>query len=149
MNAVSLLNELEEELRDKRGVLTKKDTGRCVAIIDRLKESLPLAIEESEYIVAQQQQILKNADVVAKNTIRAAEERAMHLVGTTELMRKAEEEARQLLERTSAKCDLLVRRTKEHLDKMFMETEQFLLSTLSMIRTNREELRSAMLVKRD
>ena len=46
-------------------------------------------------------------------------------------------------------CDTLVHHTKEHLDRTFKETEQFLLSTLTMIRNNREELRGAMISNPD
>lgn len=108
---------------------------------------LPAAFEESNYIIQKQQQILRNADIVAKNTLRAAVEKAEHLVGTTDIVRRAEDESKKMLEKTAEKCDLLVKKTKEHLDTMFLETEQFLLSSLKMIRTNREELRDAMLLK--
>ena len=44
-------------------------------------------------------------------------------------------------------CDALVDKTKAHLDIMFRDVEQFLQSSLAMIRNNREELRGAMIVK--
>lgn len=147
MNVMDLLYELEEELRDKRSVFGKKDPNRCIAIVEQLKEMLPAALEESDYIIQKQRQILKNADIVAKNTLKAAEEKADHLVGTTDVLRKAEDEAKKMLDKTAARCDLLVKKTKEHLDSMFIESEQFLLSSLNMIRTNRAELRDAMLIK--
>lgn len=146
MNIVDLLYELEEELRDKRSGF-KKDSGRSIAIIEQLKEMMPAALDESDYIIQNQRQILKNADIVAKNTLKAAEEKADHLVGTTDVLRKAEDEAKKMLDKTAARCDLLVKKTKEHLDSMFVETEQFLLTSLNMIRTNRAELRDAMLIK--
>ena len=146
MNPLELLSELEDELRDKRGIL-RKDGGRMLAIVGQLRESIPLALDEADYIVGKQQQILKNADVVARNTLRAAEERAEHLAGTTEIMRKADIDAKKMLDKTATRCDVLVKKTKEHLDSMFIEAEQFLLSTLTMIRTNREELRDALLIK--
>ncbi|MCL2676159.1 MAG: hypothetical protein FWE84_06250 [Firmicutes bacterium] len=145
MNVMDLLHELEEELTDKR--FGKKDPSRCIAIVEQMKEMLPAALDESDYIIQKQRQILKNADIVAKNTLKAAEEKADHLVGTTDILRKAEDEAKKMLDKTAGRCDLLVKKTKEHLDVMFVETEQFLLSSLNMIRTNRAELRDAMLIK--
>jgi len=146
LNPLELLNELEDELRDKRGML-RKENGRVFAVISELRESVTLSLEEADYIVKKQKQILKNADTVARNTLKAAEERAEHIIGTTEIMQKAEGEAKNLMNKTANKCDVLVKKTKEHLDTMFIDAEQFLLSTLTMIRTNREELREAMLIK--
>jgi hypothetical protein len=147
MNSLELLCDLEEELKDKRGLLSRKDGMRCMTIIQELKSAIPMEIEEANYIISKQKEILKNADIVAKKTLRAAEEKADHLVGTTDVLRKAESDAKNMLDKTSIKCDLLIKKTKEHLDALFVETEQFLLSTLSVIRTNRQELRDALLRK--
>jgi len=146
MGPLELLNELEEELRGARGV-HRKDGGRVFGILSQLRDSVGYNLEEANYIVKKQKQILKNADIVAKNTLKAAEERAEHMLGTTEIMQKADAEAKIMMDKTAAKCDVLVKKTKEHLDGMFIDAEQFLLSTLTMIRTNREELRAAMLIK--
>jgi len=146
MNPIQLLDELEHELRDFR-VLHKKENGKVFGVLDQLRESVIFNLEEANYIVNKQKQILKNADIVAQNTLKAAEERAEHMVGTVEVMQKADMAAKNLMNKTANKCDALVKKTKEHLDSMFIEAEQFLLSNLTMIRTNREELREAMLIK--
>lgn len=145
-----LIDQLEVELGGKPGLFGKKvDAGRCLAILDRIRQVLPNELGEAQFVVENKRKILENADTVAKNTIREAEERAEHIIDNTEIIKRAETEAKQILETAYMQCDTLVHHTKEHLDNTFRETEQFLLSTLTMIRNNREELRGAMITKPD
>lgn len=141
MDVFQIISLLESELTEKRGQLRKKvDAGACYELCDRLRHSLPESIEEANFILANKQKILVNADTAAKNTIREAEDRATHLLDNAELRRRSEQEARRLIDETNVKCDNLVQRTKEHLDGVFKDLEQFLVSALSLIRRNRDEL---------
>ncbi len=143
-----LIDELDEELCGRRGLFSKKvDIDRCAAIVEELKNNVPETLNDVNYILDNKQKILDNADVVAKNTIKAAEERAKQLTQSTEVIRLARLEANRMLDKANSDCDMLISKTKDHLDKLFLETEQFLLSTLSMIRTNREELRKVFIYK--
>lgn len=144
-DALEILDELREELNSSRGIFSKKaDIALCADLCDKLAELLPASLKDAEYVNQKRKEILANADVVAKNTIRAAEEKAEKLSGDTEIVKKAQESAAQIVENAYVQCDNLIMRTQAHLDNMFKEIEQFLLSTLSVVRTNREELRSAI-----
>lgn len=145
-----IIDELDEELSSKRGLFSKKvDVNKCAALVEELKSNVPETLDDVNYILDNKQKILDNADIVAKNTIKAAEERAKQLAQSTEVVRLARFEANRLIDSVNSECDMLIEKTKEHLDKMFLETEQFLLSSLSMVRTNREELRKAFIYKND
>ncbi|MCI8458442.1 MAG: hypothetical protein HFE46_02100 [Clostridia bacterium] len=149
MDVLQLLEQLEQELGDRKGGLFSKkvDIGRCSQLVRQIRGSLPDTLREAQYVVENKQKILENADSVAKNTMREAEERAEHIIDNSELTKRAEMEAKQLMETAYMQCDALVDQTKTHLDIMFRDVEQFLQSTLAMIRNNREELRGAMIVK--
>ena len=151
MDIMNLLNELETELSDKKGGLfgKKVDLDKCYNLVVKIKTNLTATLRESEYIMENKRKILENADVVAKNTIREAEERAEHMIDKSDIMRMAELEAQRLIDNAYAQCDALVHHTKDHLDATFKDTEQFLLSTLTMIRNNREELRGATIIKKN
>ncbi|MDE7464177.1 MAG: hypothetical protein K2M48_04015 [Clostridiales bacterium] len=145
-DVLEILEHLREELNTSHGLFSKKpDIEMCCDLCDKLARVLPGALEEAEYVKQRRKEILANADVVAKNTIRAAEEKAEKLASESEVVRSAQTSAKQIIENAYAQCDNLILRTKAHLDNMFKETEQFLLSTLSVVRTNREELRSALI----
>lgn len=144
---MNILEELEAELSDKKGFFSKKiDLDKCLDLVLQIKTNLPAVLQEAQYIMDNKRKILENADLVAKNTIREAEERASHMIDKSEITRMAEIEYQKLLSNAHSQCDGLVRHTKDHLDNMFKETEQFLLSTLTMIRNNREELRNAVII---
>ena len=149
MDVRRIIDELETELGERRGGLFSKkiDIGKCVQLTKAIRGAMPDAVREAEYVVENKQKILENADSVAKNTIREAEERAEHIIDNSELIKRAELEAKQLMETAYMQCDALVDKTKAHLDIMFRDVEQFLQSSLAMIRNNREELRGAMIVK--
>ena len=151
MDIMNLLNELETELSDKKGGLfgKKVDLDKCYNLVVKIKTNLTATLRESEYIMENKRKILENADVVAKNTIREAEERAEHMIDKSDIMRMAELEAQRLIDNAYAQCDALVHHTKDHLDGTFKDTEQLLLSTLTMIRNNREELRGATIIKKN
>lgn len=147
MDVMKLLEELDEELNNHRGLFTKKvDVDKCADLVRKIRKTLPETLREAEYVVANRDKILDNADSVAKNTIREAEDRAEHIVDNSEIIRRAEMDAKRIIDSAYAQCDALTRHTKDHLDNTFKEVEQFLLSTLTMIRNNREELRAAMIV---
>ena len=149
MDVMRIIDELEAELGERRGGLFSKkiDIGKCVQLTKAIRGAMPDAVREAEYVVENKQKILENADSVAKNTIREAEERAEHIIDNSELIKRAELEAKQLMETAYMQCDALVDKTKAHLDIMFRDVEQFLQASLAMIRNNREELRGAMIVK--
>lgn len=141
--ALEILDELMDELNSSsHGIFSKKpDIPLCCDLCDKLARTLPSSLENAEYVNQKRKEILANADVVAKNTIRAAEERAEKLVSESEVVLKAQEDAKRIIEAAYTQCDNLMLRTKAHLDEVFKEVEQFLLNTLSLVRTNREELR--------
>jgi len=144
---VKIIEELESELLDKKGFFSKKiDVDRCVELTQSLKESMPASISEAHKVLGTRNKILSNADMVAMDTIKEAEERASHIVDKSEIVQAAQIESRKIIDMAYMQCDMLVDRTKTHLDNMFKDIEQFLLSTLAMIRNNREELRGAMIM---
>ncbi|MCX4312322.1 MAG: hypothetical protein OSJ83_00435 [Clostridia bacterium] len=144
-DALEILSRLRGELDGGRGLFSKKpDLPLCVELCDKLAKILPEEMNDAEYVKHKRKEILANADIVAKNTIRAAEEKANNLVSESEVVRGSQTAANRIIESAYAKCDNLIIRTKAHLDNLFKETESFLLSTLAVVRTNREELRAAL-----
>ena len=146
MNLTELINELDEELNGRKGLFNRRvDITRCVEIFEEIKRLLPPALTEAELVVKSREKILDNADTVAQNIIKEAEERAVHLSESSEVIKLAERQGRDMLDKTYRQCDALMQKTKEHLDEMFSETEAFFQSILNMLKTNRNELRGAVL----
>lgn len=134
---------IENELVDGRGYFRRKiDGNRCMQLLDELKNSLPECIVEAQKIVDSKQKILQNADFVAKNTISTAENKARRLASGSEIEQLAQSEAKKIVDKASIQREVLIDKTKEHLDAMFDEAERFVLSLLNTIRKNRQELKA-------
>ncbi len=143
MNPISLLELIEDELVDSKGYFRRKvDGNRCVKLIHELKNSLPECIVEAQRIVDHKHKILQNADFVAKNTISTAENKARRLAEVSEIEQLAQNEAKKIVDKASVQREVLIDKTKEHLDGLFDEAEKFLVTLLNLIRKNRQELKS-------
>lgn len=139
----TLLELLEEELIDAKGYLKRKiDVGRCVQLLDALKESLPQYVVEAQKIVECKQSILQNADAIAQKTILTAEQKATKILSESELTKRAELEAKKIINKASIQRDVLIDKTKTHLQNVFDQTEQMLQGLIAMIHKNRQELKS-------
>lgn len=109
MDIMQLLDELEAELSDKKGFFGKKvDLDKCYNLVRQIKTNLPSTLRETEYVMENKRKILENADIVAKNTIREAEERAEHMIDNSEILRMADLESKKMIESTMMQCDGLV-----------------------------------------
>ena len=83
MNVEELLDMLEETLEEGTAVpfaAAKRvvDVDRCRDIVDEVRNNLPDELRDSKKIVADREQILKNAQTDADNIIKQAEERARY-----------------------------------------------------------------------
>ena len=145
MDLNELIAEMDGELVGRSGLYNKKaDPARCASLWNEIKALLPSAIEEAELVSRNRIRILENADVVAQNVIKEAEERAGQLTDNAEIVRRAEKRGREVLDEAYRQCDELVMKTKKHLDGMFRDAETFFRNTLDTIKTNRTELRGAI-----
>lgn len=145
MDLNELIAEMDDELVGRSGLFNKRaDLARCASLWADIKALLPIAMEEAEFVSRNRLRILENADIVAQNVIKEAEERAEQLTDGAEIARRAEKRSREVLDEAYRQCDELVLKTKEHLDGMFKDAETFFKNTLDTIKTNRNELRGAI-----
>lgn len=96
MNVEELLDMLEETLEEGTAVpfaAAKRvvDVDRCRDIVDEVRNNLPDELRDSKKIVADREQILKNAQTDADNIIKQAEERARVLVGQRDHQARTED----------------------------------------------------------
>ena len=144
MDIIQLIEELEQEFSQGKNFLWSKKSlvnlERCAELIDELKVNLPTALQEARYVLSQKETIIANANELADKTIKEAELRAEQLVGESELIKKSEEEAQEILDNANKRCNHLMNVTRENIDKMLKAVEDYLLENLHIVRSNREEL---------
>ena len=151
MDLRSYLNELEIELTDKKGGLfgKKVDIDRCLDIINDMYGVIPSAVNEANVVLNKKAEIISGAQSLAKQTIGEAEIRAEQIISDSEITKRAQTEASRILETAQMQSDTLLHKTTEHLEAMFTDIEQYLVSNLNMIRNNREELREALTLRKE
>lgn len=112
MNVEELLDMLEETLEEGTAVpfaAAKRvvDVDRCRDIVDEVRNNLPDELRDSKKIVADREQILKNAQTDADNIIKQAEERARVLVSDKEITKRAQKMAVELVNAAQAQAKRL------------------------------------------
>ena len=144
MDIVQIISELEQEFVNSKNFLWSKKTlvnmDKCASLIAELKANLPPAIQEATYVLSKKEQIMNNAHAEAKRTIAEAEFRAEQLVSSSEIFKKSEQAAQELMDRANKKCTQLYTVTKENVDKMLKSVEMYLDENLNIVRRNRDEL---------
>ena len=144
MDIVQIISELEQEFVNSKNFLWSKKTlvnmDKCASLIAELKANLPTAIQEATYVLSKKEQIMNNAQAEAKRTIAEAEFRAEQLVSSSEILKKSEEAAQEVLDKANKKCTQLYAVTKENVDKMLRSVEMYLDQNLNVVRRNRDEL---------
>lgn len=144
MDIVQIISELEQEFVNSKNFLWSKKTlvnmDKCASLIAELKANLPSAIQEATYVLSKKEQIMNNAHAEAKRTIAEAEFRAEQLVSSSEIFKKSEQAAQELMDKTNKKCTQLYMVTKENVDKMLKSVEMYLDENLNIVRRNRDEL---------
>ena len=148
MDIVQIINELEQEFASSKNFLWSKktlvDMDKCASLIAELKANLPAAIQEASYVLSKKDQILNNAKSEAKHTVAEAEFRAEQLVSSSEIFKKSENAAAEMIDKANKKCEQLYIVTKENIDKMLRSVEMYLDQNLAVVKRNRDELEKAI-----
>lgn len=153
MDIKVIIEELEKELSDSKNFMFNKKKAvvnmeKCGSLIEELKHSLPPAIQEANYILGQKDKILMQAKEQAENTLREAEIRVEQLLSESSLVRKAENEAEEILDTANKKANQMMAAVKSNIDKMLKSVEDYLMENLNIVRSNREELNGSLLMQR-
>lgn len=148
MDIVQIIDELEREFASSKNFLWSKKTlvnmDRCASLIAEIKANLPSAIQEASYVLSKKEQILNNAIAEAKHTVAEAEFRAEQLVSSSEIFRKSEQAANEMIEKANKKCEQLYLVTKENIDRMLKSVEVYLDQNAAVVKRNRDELENAI-----
>jgi len=148
MDINQIIEELEAELAKSKNFLWGKKNDRCMQLLDELKRNLPVALKEASYLLSQRDKILFQAQESAKKTLIEAEQRAEHIVSESELVRRAESEAEDIVETANRRTSQMYSATKSNLDKMLKSVEDYLTQNLHVVRNNREELNGTLFGKK-
>lgn len=145
----SLLDKLENELLSaKNAVFSKKamvDTQACIQLISEIKNGLPSTIKKAQNVLDESDELINESRRKAKEIIEDAEKRADEIVSQSEILRRAEKDAKSIRNEAIQFANTLKGDSRIYVDDMFADVEKFLADTIACIRNNREELRGSII----
>lgn len=114
-------------------------------LIDEIRYNLPDVITEANEVVRDRNKIIRDSKIEAESIIKKAEERARQLIAQQEITRQAEEIARETVSTAQKKATEFRTNTYRCLDEMLETTEKMLTTNLEDIKTTRNTLRKTNL----
>lgn len=146
MNIYEIISQVEEELGESRsGLFHKKvDVVKVADLIEQLKNNLPKSLEEASYLVSKKEKILETAKSDAQALIDDANQKAKNMISDNAVIKKAEEEAKKMMDTTIKRCEQLLETTKNNVDKILKAVEDYLAEHLNIVHDSRDELSSTL-----
>lgn len=146
MNIYDIIAELEEEVGEaKPGLFHKKlDANRLAELVDKLRHNMPKAVEEASYVLSQKDKILSSAKSDAVAVLEDANNKAKNMIAENSVTKRAEEEAKKMLDVTIKRCEQLLDTTKNNVDKILKAVEDYLAEHLNIVHDSRDELSSTL-----
>lgn len=122
------LDRLEEMIIDSRHIpftaIALVSEGKFLDQLDLVRVSLPEAVREAEEIVHHKEDILLQAEDYAEQIIEAAHERANQILDEMGLIRRAEQQAAEILAQVQEDCLALQEQTLSEIDQMRQAAQQ-------------------------
>lgn len=148
MDIFQIIDELEQEFVNSKNFLWSKkslvDMDKCATLVSELKASLPTAIQEARYVLSKKDELLKDAQSESERILSETKKQVEHMVTTSEIAKKSEKYADELVDKANHKCEQLFLVTKENIDKMLKSVETYLDQNLEVVKHNRDELEGAI-----
>ena len=145
MEILSILETLEDIVEKSVSV---PFLGKCLVdreeileIIKEMRLKLPEDMKQAKWVKDERQRILLEAQKEANNVIKDAENKISSLVDEHEITKKAYEQANEIVSNAQKNAREIRMGTREYADSILNKVEEILKDTLSVIETNREELK--------
>ena len=143
-----VLDELDAIVRDASGVPIRKgravvDRSDLLVMLDELRGSLPPELAEAEEIRRECGAIVAAAEEEAERIIENAHHRADAMVPETELCRRAERRAREILEGAESYAEEVADGSEVYRDRVMGQLEGWFQDSIVSVGESRQELGSS------
>lgn len=120
--------------------------SEVLGLIDKAMDALAEDTREAERVTATSLETLERAQLEAAQIIKAAEDKAVFLAGSTPVMEAARAKAAELERRSIAEAEALRREADAYVDGRIASFEAALQKTMGQVRTMRSRLASRSLL---
>lgn len=142
-----LIAQLEEIfVSAKKSMFSSNDAivnrNQVLDILARMRINYPEVIKEAQYLVSDCDNQRKKALEYGSRIVEEAEARRDRLLDENEILIQAKEEAEKIRAEAYALHDKSVYEVKVKIDQLLSDSEMTLRDALSLVRSNREDLRN-------
>ena len=145
MEIFTLLENIEDILEKSKGVpFSNKvlvDKEEILEIISELRLKLPEELKQAKWIKEERQRILVEAQKVADDIVKEAENRIISMIDEHEITKKAYEKKAEIIETANEMSREISKGTKDYADNLLNGIEVSLQEALKIIQNNRNELK--------
>ena len=142
-----LIDMLYEMIDGAKGVLMAPD--KCIIVreealdlLDDLKGQLPLELKKAQDLIRARDEFVENAKKEADKIRRQADLDAKTIVGESEITRVARDKANEMLRRAEERSKSMINVTNEYTDDALRRTEEAIQMALDEIRESRMRFRA-------
>lgn len=122
-----LLDMLYEMIDDARGSFNgtcKIDRDKALDILDEVKRTYPVEVDEAQRIVSSRKEYLDKAQEDAERIRKQAEEQARHMIDEDEIQARVKAKATEILHETENTCREKVQQAQEQASTVTQKAEQ-------------------------
>jgi vacuolar-type H+-ATPase subunit H len=145
MDIYEIIEKMEDNLdRSNKIPFINKiliDKNEIMEIIKELRLNLPDSIKRAEWIMQEEKVIIDKAKKEASKMMENTESKIKSLVDESDITKRAYEQASNLIESAQKNSREIKIGTKQYADKILMKVEDTLKDTLSVVKSNRDELK--------
>ena len=146
ISVTELLDMLEDSLEKSwslplSGGRSVVDVEKLLDIVSDVRLNLPTELKQAKMIVADRQDILKEAKAEAEKIIRDAELKAKRLVSEDQLVKDAKARANQMLVAAQTQAIEVKHLTNDYVEKVLSSSEETLLKNLQVLKEAHSAIR--------
>lgn len=143
-----VLDELESLVYESSSVPMRRGRaalGRTefLALLDELRDALPLDLDDSEKVRQERQEIIAEAEEEAQRTVDRAHERTESWVLETELYRRSRQEAEEVVSQAEQYAEELCGGSEDYRERALGKMEGWFQNSLNSVGKSRRELSNA------
>jgi cell division septum initiation protein DivIVA len=144
MDIMALVDRIEESMDAGRSVPLARgrliDTDKVYEIIDEIRGSFPDELKQARWIVKERQEMLEEAEKEANRILEEARDRAQALANETEVVRLAEAQAADILDKARTQEREIRLGAEDYADEMLANLEVNLGKLLTAVQRGRDRL---------
>ena len=144
MDILALIDRIEEAMDSGRSVPLMRgrlvDIDKVYEIIDEVRANFPDELKQARWIVKERQEMLEEAEKEANRILEEARDRAQALANETEVVRLAEAQAADILDKARTQEREIRLGAEDYADEMLANLEVNLGKLLTAVQRGRDRL---------